>query len=67
VVGLSEAGRRRSAAYLAELVLLSQAYRHFAAGWITRGELEQRSQRAVRRLDNFRHQHPSTAQFTELD
>jgi hypothetical protein len=67
LAGLSEAGRRRSASYLAELVMLAQAYRHYAAGWIDRAELEQRSHRTVRRLNNFRHRHPSTAQFTELE
>lgn len=67
LAGLSEAGRRRSASYLAELVMLGQAYRHYAAGWINRAELEQRSHRTVRRLNNYRHRHPSTAQFTELE
>jgi hypothetical protein len=67
LAGLPEASRRRSAGYLAELVMLAQAYRHFATGWLDRRELEQRSQLAMRRLSNFRHPHPSTAQFTEQD
>jgi hypothetical protein len=67
LAGLPEAGRRRSAGYLAELVMLAQDYRHFAAGWLDHGELDQRSRRAVGRLDGYRHHHPSTAQFTELD
>lgn len=65
--GLPEAGRRRSASYLAELVMLAQDYRHYAAGWIDRSELERRSRRTMRRLDHFRHRHPSAAQYTELD
>lgn len=40
---LSEETRRRSADYLAELVSLSQAYRHFATGWISRAELRRRA------------------------
>lgn len=67
LAALPEASRRRSAGYLAELVLLAQDYRHYANGWIGRGELQQRSHRTVRRLDGLRHRHPSTAQFTELD
>jgi|ERR1700760_3932458 hypothetical protein len=67
LAGLPEASRRRSAGYLAELVMLAQDYRHYAAGWIPRGELDERSQRTMRRLNNFRHRHPSAAQFTELD
>jgi hypothetical protein len=67
LAGLPEASRRRSANYLAELVMLAQAYRHYAAGWLDRRELEQRSQVAVGRLDRHRHRHPSTAQFTESD
>jgi hypothetical protein len=67
LAGLPEASRRRSASYLAELVMLAQDYRHYAAGWIDRGELDDRSQRTMGRLNNFRHRHPSAAQFTELD
>jgi hypothetical protein len=67
LAGLPESSRRRSAGYLAELVMLAQAYRHYAAGWLDRRELEERSVLAMRRLNNFRHPHPSTAQFTEQD
>lgn len=67
LAGLPERSRRRSANYLSELVMLAQAYRHYAAGWIDRRELDQRSQLTMRRLNNFRHPHPSTAQFTEQD
>ena len=67
LAGLPEASRRRSANYLAELVMLAQAYRHYAAGWLDRKELEARSREAMRRLDNHRYRHPSTAQYTELD
>jgi hypothetical protein len=42
--------RQRSADHLAELVLLGQAYRHFAAGWISRRELEHRGEAALVRL-----------------
>lgn len=67
LTGLPEASRRRSASYLAELVMLAQAYRHYAAGWLDHRDLDRRCQLAVRRLKNFRHPHPSTAQFTEQD
>jgi hypothetical protein len=67
LAGLPERSRRRSANYLAELVMLAQSYRHYAAGWIDRRELDSRSALTVRRLNNFRHPHPSTAQFTERD
>ncbi|MGP4018577.1 hypothetical protein [Saccharopolyspora sp. 5N708] len=42
--------RQRCADHLAELVLLGQAYRHFAAGWISHRELEHRGQATLRRL-----------------
>ena len=67
LAGLPESSRRRSANYLAELVMLAQDYRHYANGWLDRKELDARCRRAVRRLDNHRHRHPSTAQYTELD
>jgi hypothetical protein len=65
--GLPEPSRRRSANYLAELVMLAQAYRHYANGWLDRKELDARCRLAVRRLDNHRRRRPSTAQYTELD
>ncbi|HWE89680.1 MAG TPA: hypothetical protein VG317_09500 [Pseudonocardiaceae bacterium] len=69
LVGLPERSRRRSANYLAELVMLAQSYRHYAAGWIDRRELEQRSHQTMLTLERLRRprQHPSTAQFTEQD
>ncbi|RJQ73259.1 hypothetical protein D5S17_24955 [Pseudonocardiaceae bacterium YIM PH 21723] len=66
LAGLSEASRRRSADYLAELVLLAQAYRHYAAGWISRKELERRGRLAVLRLDDLRSVR-ATPQLTEQD
>lgn len=68
MVNLPERSRRRRADYLAELVLLSEAYRHYAAGWIDRRELERRCQQTVVQLDQLRRpRHPSAAQVTELD
>jgi hypothetical protein len=67
LAGLPESSRRRSAGYLAELVMLAQAYRHYAAGWLDHKGLERRGHLTMRRLSNYRHPHPSTAQFTELD
>lgn len=66
LTALPEARRRRSADYLAELVMLSQAYRHYAAGWIDRRELERRGQGVLGRLSVLRQQ-PSAAQLTERD
>ncbi|AHH93417.1 hypothetical protein GCM10010174_32380 [Kutzneria viridogrisea] len=63
---LPEARRRRSADYLAELVMLSQAYRHYAAGWIDRKELERRGQGVLGRLTTLRKQ-PSAAQVIDRD
>jgi len=68
VVALPESHRRRSANYLAELVMLAQSYRHYADGWIDRRELDRRGKLTVARLEQLRRPpHPSTAQFTELD
>jgi hypothetical protein len=69
VARLPEGGSRvRAADFLAELVLLSQAYRHHAAGWITRRELERRGHLAMRRLSYIRRRSPlSRTQFTEQD
>lgn len=63
---LSEEQRRRSADYLAEVVALAQAYRHYAAGWIGRRELEQCGRTAVERIEALRSQR-SSAQLTEQD
>jgi hypothetical protein len=60
---LPEEGRRRAADFLAELVMLAQAYRHYAAGWITRRELEQRGLTTMERLAVIRQRR--AAQFTE--
>jgi hypothetical protein len=60
--------RVRAADFLAELVMLSQAYRHHAAGWISRRELERRGQLAMLRLSHIRRRSPlSYTQFTEQD
>lgn len=63
---LPEDSRRRAADYLAELVMLAQSYRHFAAGWISRKELERRGAVTMDRLAELRRPHPR-AQFTEQD
>jgi hypothetical protein len=62
---LSEDGRRRAADFLAELVMLATAYRHYAAGWITRRELERRGLHTMRRLAAIRQRKATRAQFTE--
>jgi hypothetical protein len=67
VARLPEDGRRRAADFLAELVMLAQAYRHYAAGWISRKELDQRGLNAMRQLAAIRQRQPSAAQFTERD
>jgi hypothetical protein len=69
VARLPEGGSRvRAADFLAELVLLSQAYRHHAAGWISRRELERRGNRTMRKLNHIRrHSRLSDTQFTEQD
>jgi hypothetical protein len=64
---LPDEGRRRAADFLAELVMLAQAYRHYAAGWIDRRELERRGLETMRRLSVLRHRRASAAQFTEQD
>lgn len=65
VAGLSEDGRRRAADHLAELVLLSQAYRHYGNGWISRAELDRRGAVAASRLAVLKH--PQAPQLTEQD
>jgi hypothetical protein len=69
VARLPEGGSRvRAADFLTELVLLSQAYRHHAAGWISRRELERRGDHAMRRLSYIRRRSPlSYTHFTEQD
>jgi len=66
MVRLPEHSRRRAADFLAELVLLAQSYRHYAAGWISRRELERRGLSTMQRLAAIRRRQPSQrAQFTE--
>lgn len=68
VARLPEASRHRAADFLAELVLLSQAYRHHAAGWISRRELEERGSGVVSRIGRLRRRsNLSLTQFTEQD
>lgn len=69
VARLPDGGSRvRAADFLAELVLLSQAYRHHAAGWISRRELERRGLFTMQRLSVIRRRYPvSDTQFTEQD
>ncbi|MBO0839474.1 MAG: hypothetical protein J2O49_01450 [Sciscionella sp.] len=50
LAGLSEASRRRAADHLADLVMLGQAYRQYAAGWINRAELNERGNGVIARL-----------------
>ena len=64
---LSEEGRRRAADFLAELVMLATAYRHYAAGWITRRELERRGLHTMQRLAVIRQRKATRAQFTERE
>jgi hypothetical protein len=66
LAALSERQRRRSADYLAELVTLAQAYRHYAGGWIDRRELERRGRLALERIEMMRSRR-SPAQLTERD
>jgi hypothetical protein len=66
LTALPEARRRRSADYLAELVMLSQAYRHYAAGWIDRRELDRRGHGVLDRLSELRTQ-PSAARVIDRD
>ena len=67
IAQLPEDSRRRAADYLAELVMLAQAYRHHASGWISRRELERRGLAAADKLAELRKHRPRPAQFTEQD
>ncbi|SDC78535.1 hypothetical protein [Actinokineospora iranica] len=67
LAALPEESRRRSADYLAELVMLAQSYRHYARGWITKRELDRRGRTAVTRLDQLRRSRPLPVQLTEQD
>ena len=53
VPGLSGEARQRAVDHLAELVQLSQAYRHYSYGWISRRELERRGRGALGRLESL--------------
>ncbi|GAA2821499.1 hypothetical protein GCM10010470_65960 [Saccharopolyspora taberi] len=65
VPGLPPELRKRSADHLAELVLLAQSYRHYAAGWIDRRELEHRACAALDRMESRRG--PRLGQLTERE
>ncbi|GAA0557735.1 hypothetical protein GCM10009533_64080 [Saccharopolyspora spinosporotrichia] len=62
---LSPEARQRSADHLAEMVMLGQAYRHYAAGWISRRELERRGKAALRRMESTKR--PPLEQLTERE
>lgn len=62
---LPAGARRESADYLAELVLLGQAYRHYAIGWISRRDLDRRGRETLKRLEAFKR--PSAQQLTERE
>ena len=64
---LPEEGRRRASDFLAELVMLASAYRHYAAGWISRRELEQRGKVTMNTLALIRDRRSAPPQFTEQD
>ncbi|MCP2332927.1 hypothetical protein [Actinoalloteichus caeruleus] len=51
---LDQPGAHRTADYLAEIVLLAQAYRNFADGWIDRTELDRRGRRCLARIEALR-------------
>lgn len=53
VVGLAEPAARRASEYLAALVMLGQAYRWYAAGWIGRRELHRRGRECMAVLDRM--------------
>ncbi|MEV0677030.1 hypothetical protein AB0I60_10950 [Actinosynnema sp. NPDC050436] len=54
LASFDEDRRRRSADYLAELVVLAQDYRYFAHGWIDAKELDRRGHRAMATLSRLR-------------
>ncbi len=65
VPGLSEQARQRAVDHLAELVMLSHAYRIYAEGRISRRELARRGRGAVGRLETL--QMPTAQQLTERE
>lgn len=63
---LPDEGMRRSGAdHLAELVLLAEAYRAYAAGYLSHRELRRRGWSAVDRLESIRR--PRMEQLTERE
>ncbi|WP_130345013.1 hypothetical protein [Herbihabitans rhizosphaerae] len=67
VAHLPEESRHRAGDYLAELVLLAQAYRHYAAGWISKRDLDHRGLVTVQRLGQLRRAEPPASQLTDTD
>lgn len=67
VARLPEESRGRAAEHLAEMVLLAQAYRHYAQGWITRRELDHRARDAAEKLTLMRRPSPMRVHLTEPD
>lgn len=65
VPALTGEAQRRAVDHLAELVLLSQAYRHYSYGWIGRRELERRGKGALGRLEAL--SAPTVQQLTERE
>lgn len=51
---MSPNARRRSAEHLAQLVMLAQDYRYFAAGWISDRELRSRANATLTRIELIR-------------
>jgi hypothetical protein len=62
---LPEGARSRAGEHLAELVMLAQAYRHYAAGWISGRELRRRGKATLARLELVRD--PLLEQLTERE
>lgn len=62
---LPEDARRSAADHLAELVLLAQAYRYYAAGQLSHRELRRRGWTTVDRLESMRR--PRMEQLTERE
>ncbi|MFC7618450.1 hypothetical protein ACFQV2_38995 [Actinokineospora soli] len=67
VARLPEPSRQRAAEHLAEMVLLAQAYRHYAQGWITRRALERRARDAAAKMALMRRPSPIHVHLTEPD
>lgn len=65
IPNLSPGARESSAEYLAELVMLGQAYRHYAVGWISKCELERRGHETLHRLESLKE--VAVQQLTEYE